>query len=201
MEIPFRGVVYRTASNWFGTIPIEDKPINYLEIGAFYGANLLTVAKTYGKNNASKLYCIDSWVDYNDYTEYKGQHKEIYKMFIENIRGSGESNKIKIINGFSNIELPKLDDEFFDIIYIDANHEPEYVLEDAVLAFRKLKQGGYMIFDDYGWGGDDMTKSGIDGFINGYHKRLKVMIPSGVSKPFNGLPNKQSQVFIRKNIV
>ena len=35
---------------------------------------------------------------------------------------------------------PKFKDEFFDIIYIDGNHEPEYVLEDAVLSFRKLKK-------------------------------------------------------------
>jgi hypothetical protein len=36
-----------------------------------------------------------------------------------------------------------------DIIYIDGNHGPEYVLEDADLSFRKLKNG-IMIFDDYG---------------------------------------------------
>jgi hypothetical protein len=29
-----------------------------------------------------------------------------------------------------------------------------------------------MIFDDYGWGGTDLTKRGIDGFLPGYHKRI-----------------------------
>lgn len=82
-------------------------------------------------------------------------------------------DKIVIQRGFSNIEVPKFADDFFDMIYIDGNHEPDYVLEDAVLSFRKLKVGGVMIFDDYGWGGPDETQRGIDGFLNGYHKRIK----------------------------
>jgi predicted O-methyltransferase YrrM len=98
-------------------------------------------------------------------------------------------NKIKIVinRGYSNAEIPKFQDDFFDIIYIDGNHEPEYVLEDAVLSFRKLKIGGIMIFDDYGWGGPDLTQRGIDGFLSGYHKRITVL----------GL--QECQVFIKKN--
>lgn len=91
-----------------------------------------------------------------------------------------------IKRGFSNLQLPTFEDLFFDIIYIDGNHEPEYLLEDAVLSFRKLKVGGIMIFDDYGWGGPDLTKRGIDAFMNGYHKRIQV------------LGMKDSQVFISK---
>jgi len=26
-----------------------------------------------------------------------------------------------------------------------------------------------MIFDDYGWGGPDLTQKGIDAFLSGYH--------------------------------
>lgn len=32
-----------------------------------------------------------------------------------------------------------------------------------------------MIFDDYGWGGPDLTQRGTDGFLSGYHKRIKVL--------------------------
>ena len=99
---------------------------------------------------------------------------------------AGQQKKIVINRGFSNKVLPTLPDDFFDIIYIDGNHEPEYVLEDAVLSFRKLKKNGIMIFDDYGWGGPDLTQKGIDGFLSGYHKRITF------------LGEKQSQVFIRK---
>jgi len=95
--------------------------------------------------------------------------------------------KINVRRGYSNVEIPKFQDDFFDIIYIDGNHEPEYVLEDAVLSFRKLKRGGMMIFDDYGWNGPMMTQRGIDGFLSGYHKRITV------------LGEINTQVFLRKD--
>jgi len=185
----FVGTHYRLADNWFNHIDVSNysnKQINYLEIGTFYGANILSVAKTYGLHNDSKLYCIDPWEDYDDYPEYKNQQPSIYNSFVNNIENSGVKDKIIINRGYSNLEIPKFQDDFFDIIYIDGNHEPEYVLEDAVLSFRKLKKNGIMIFDDYGWGGPDLTQKGIDGFLSGYHKRI------------NYLGERGSQVFIKK---
>jgi len=189
MSSNFVGIQYRLANNWFNNVDINDfknKPINYLEIGTFYGANLLSVANTYASHNDSKLFCIDPWEDYDEYNEYKNQQLTIYNSFINNIENSGVKDKIIIKRGFSNIEIPSLCDDFFDIIYIDGNHEPEYVLEDAVLSFRKLKKNGIMIFDDYGWGGPDLTQRGIDGFLHGFHKKIVV------------LGEKESQVFIKK---
>jgi predicted O-methyltransferase YrrM len=185
----FIGDSYRLANNWYSTIPVEEyknKSIKYLEIGTFYGANLISVANSYCSHKDSKLYCIDPWKDYDEYPEYKGKQESIYKTFIDNIEKSGNSTKININRGYSNQEILKFDDNFFDIIYIDGNHEPEYVLEDAVLSFRKLKAGGIIIFDDYGWGGPELTKKGIDGFLDGYHKRIKY------------LGEVSTQVFIRK---
>jgi hypothetical protein len=43
-----------------------------------------------------------------------------------------------------------------------------------------------MIFDDYGWGGPDLTQRGIDAFISGYYKRIRTL----------GLI--ESQLFIKK---
>ena len=185
----FVGGQYRLADNWFNHIKLSDysnKQINYLEIGTFYGANILSVSNSYGLHNDSKLYCIDPWEDYDDYPEYKNQQSTIYNSFINNIENSGVKDKIIINRGYSNLEIPKFQDEFFDIIYIDGNHNPEYVCEDAVLSFRKLKKNGIMIFDDYGWGGPDLTQKGIDGFLAAYHKRIKY------------LGEKTTQVFIKK---
>ena len=185
----FVGIQYRLADNWFENINVnsyKDKQINYLEIGTFYGANIISVAHTYGLYKDSKLYCIDPWEDYEEYPEYKKEQSTIYNAFINNIKNSGVKDKIIINRGYSNLEIPKFQDEFFDIIYIDGNHEPEYVLEDAVLSFRKLKKNGIMIFDDYGWGGPDLTKRGIDGFLLGYHKKIKIV------------GEKNTQVFIQK---
>lgn len=183
----FKGVQYRLADNWLNILNSDDytnRPIKYLEIGTFYGANILSVANIYGTHAESQLHCIDPWEDYSDYSEYKNEQSTIYETFLKNIENS---EKIIVHRGYSNSQIPTFQDDFFDIVYVDGNHEPEYVMEDAVLSFRKLKKDGVMIFDDYGWGGPDLTQRGIDGFISGYHKRITVL----------GLVN--NQVFIRKN--
>ncbi len=187
----FSGEKNRLANNWFRVVDVEhykNKPINYLEIGVFHGANVLSVANSYGLHNDSKLYCIDPWEDYEDYPEYKNKQTSIYQSFMNNVENSGAKHKLVINRGYSNNEIPKFENDFFDIIYIDRNHEPEYVLEDAVLSFRKLKKNGIMIFDDYGygWGGPELNKRGIDGFLFGYHKKIKILGESN------------TQVFIKK---
>ena len=190
MNSNFEGINYRLANNWFQTVNVndyKDKPIKYLEIGTFYGANFISVANSYGLHSDSKLYCIDPWEDYEDYPEYKDEQPKIYNTFLKNIENSGSKDKIIINRGYSNREIPKFEDDFFDIIYIDGNHEPDYVMEDAVLCFRKLKKNGIMIFDDYGWGGPDLTQRGIDGFLHGFHKKITI------------LGERNTQVFIRKN--
>ena len=189
MLTDFEGNKFNLADNWFGHVNLDEyknRPIQYLEVGTHYGASVLSVAKTYGSHPDSKLHCIDIWEDYSEYPEYKGEQQNIYKTFLLNVEKSGDKDKLILHRGYSNLEILKLEDNFFDIIYIDGNHEPESVLEDGVLAFRKLKKGGIMIFDDYGWGGPDLTKRGIDGFLSGFHKRVDVL----------GLVN--HQVFTRK---
>lgn len=183
----FQGPIYRLVDNWVDIVPIKDEQINYLEIGAFVGANIYSAVQTYGKNPDSKFYCIDPWEDYNEYPEYKNSQESNYQKFQHNISLLGvKKDQIIPIRGYSNNEIPKFQDDFFDIIYVDGNHEPEFVCEDAVLGFRKLKKGGYMIFDDWGWGGKDLTQAGIEGFCRAYHKRIKI------------LALKNNQVFIQK---
>ena len=77
----FKGIHYRLANHWFNILNVnnyKNVPINYLEIRAFYGGNLISVANTNASNNNSMLYCIDPWKDYDDYIEYKGQQSNIY---------------------------------------------------------------------------------------------------------------------------
>jgi predicted O-methyltransferase YrrM len=183
----FIGLKYRLAEeNWVDIISprvYKRTPINYLEIGTFYGANLLSVAGSYASHPDSKLYCIDPWEDYDEYPEYKGEHTTIYSGFTRNLETSGHKDRVTVCRGYSNNEIPKFQDNFFDIIYIDGNHENEYVLEDAVLSFRKLKKGGILIFDDYEY---YFCKIGVDAFLSAYHKRIEK------------IGERDRQVFVRK---
>lgn len=181
----FRGQAYRMADNWKPFLPVDaTKPLRYIEIGAFYGANLLSVAMTYGAHPQSVFVAIDPWTDYSEYPEYKGQQETIYETFTYNV--APIAHKLSVFRDYSHKVLPTLEDDSFDMVYVDGNHEPEYVLEDAVLAFRKLKVGGILIFDDYGWGGPELTQRGVDSFLCAYQKRL------------TGLGQRDSQIFLRR---
>lgn len=56
------GEKFRLASHWFNILSVDNysnKPINYLEIGSYYGSNIISVANSYGLHEESKLFCIE----------------------------------------------------------------------------------------------------------------------------------------------
>lgn len=50
--------------------------------------------------------------------------------------------------GMSDEQVASLDGTF-DIIYIDAGHDYESVMKDATESLKKIRNGGYIIFNDY----------------------------------------------------
>jgi predicted O-methyltransferase YrrM len=185
------GQQFLTADFWLSEVQPQDRPIKYLEIGVHAGVNALSVARLYANHADSKMWCVDPWIDYKEYREYKGVQEQVFDTFRRNVANFGLSDKVITVRGFSNEKIPEFENDFFDMVYIDGNHEPEVALEDAVLSFRKLKVGGILIFDDYGFDGPDGTSKGIDGFLSGYHKRIQVISTKWTNY---GL----AQVFVRK---
>lgn len=148
---------------------MTDRPINYLEIGVFKGDNVIDMTKSYCKHPNSKLYCVDPWIDYPEYREYKQQIESIYDVFIERINAENLRDKVVVYRDFSHNVVPAFQDSFFDIAFIDGNHETEFVYKDGVMALPKVKSGGTLIFDDYDW---SETKKGIDDFLKDYSTQL-----------------------------
>ena len=169
----YSGPVYKQPDAWWiPHINIDyTSPINYLEIGVFYGIHAIQVSEKL-TNPSSKIQCVDPWVDYNEYHEYLGQQHKIWNAFKENLSKCENRNKFEIHRGFSDDIVPTFSDNFFDIVYVDGNHETEYVYRDGCMSFQKLKKGGYMIFDDY-----DLkeTKVGIDRFIDEYKSMIHII--------------------------
>ncbi len=60
----------------------------------------------------------------------------------------------------------------YDFIYVDASHDKDWVLYDAVNSFSLLKTEGLLIFDDYGWGDCAL---GIDAFTKCFEKHIHVI--------------------------
>ena len=171
-RLGFTGRAFRTATFWTEIIPVSDPPVklNYLEIGTYQGANAMTFEALYGQHNDTQIHCIDPWENYDEYDEYKESQNENYKAFLSNISRAKSLHKYYIHRGYSNEVIPQFADDFFDVIYVDGNHQPQFIMEDAVLSFTKLKVGGYLVFDDYNW---DQASKGIDTFYEAYQKNLE----------------------------
>lgn len=161
-------------SDWEQHIPLPNGPINYLEIGVLDGANVILVSKSYAKHPNSRIYCVDPWMDYDGYPEYKGEQENGYKTFLSNITKLADINKFIIKRGLSDDIVPTFENNFFDIIFVDGNHETEYVYRDGIMALQKVKVGGYIIFDDYLLIGWEQTKRGIDKFIAEFKDKLDI---------------------------
>ena len=176
ISVFYFGTCYRNTDAWYPFIPVfdfKDKPIRYLEIGVHSGCNVMRVALSYALHENSKIYCVDPWVDYAEYEEYKGKQHTVYEEFQANINllAAVHKNKIVVQRGFSHEEVIKFQENYFDIIYVDGNHEAQFVFEDASLSFRRLKVGGYIIFDDYFW--SEGVYRSIGDFYFAYQKHLK----------------------------
>jgi hypothetical protein len=159
--------------NWGPHIPIPNGPINYLEIGVADGANAILVSKSYAKHPDSRIYCVDPWIDYDEYPEYKGEQQVGFSTFLSNIQKL-TTNKFIIVRGMSDRIVPTFANEFFDIIFVDGNHETEYVYRDGIMALQKVKVGGYIVFDDYisTW---KQTMVGIDKFIGEFKDKIDII--------------------------
>jgi predicted O-methyltransferase YrrM len=165
---------YKFTANWFGSeeqiedlrsiLPDSNSEIKMLEIGSYEGRSTVWFLDNLLRNEKSTITCIDPWMDYsqdekslNSYdsetSEWKFGTNKIIDTFLYNIETSNKSNKVIVERGLSSKVLPKLllNENKYDIIFIDGNHVAPFVLLDAVLSWDLLKVGGIMIFDDYLW--------------------------------------------------
>ena len=146
--------------------------IEYLEIGSLHGASLLAFHRMFGPNVHSTS--IDPFSSCDHYSEYTNIHDKNYEIYKKNTTQLGSKN-IHFKKPSHEI-LPFLPNDYYDVIYIDGNHNLSNILEDCTLCYRKLKQNGYMIIDDVDWGhGNENTRLTVLAFINAYTKNATVV--------------------------
>jgi hypothetical protein len=150
LPLGFKGNVYNMSFKWKEIINPTNEPIKVLEIGAYHGANVCCLTKTHAIHPDSEIHCVDPWGDYEQYPEYKDQQRTNYSKFIHNISQlhPTDLNKIHLHRVKSEEAWSRFADGMFDIIYIDGNHERNFVFEDALMSLKKVKKGGWLVFDD-----------------------------------------------------
>lgn len=82
------------------------------------------------------LYLIDPWKDKPE------QYKKVYNKF-------AGSDAVYIFKGTSSEAESRLDNDFFDFVYIDGDHSYQGVRNDLCNYYPKVKKGGLLCGDDY----------------------------------------------------
>jgi predicted O-methyltransferase YrrM len=136
-----------------------------LEIGCFEGRSTCWMLENMLADDGT-IYCVDTFKGGQEHSNLNLTN--LRKVFEENVYIAQKLNQeVNVIEKLSSKALATLitKETEFDFIYVDGSHEMMDVLTDAVMAFKVLKPGGVMLFDDYG-GGQDVRKA-VDLFLIG----------------------------------
>lgn len=128
-----------------------NKDLKIAEIGTYMGrcAAMWNVILT-NKDINYEYYTIDHFLGS---AEHKGSNSPSYVTALENLEPV--KDKLTVLNVSSVEASTKFEDEYFDVVYIDASHEYEFVKQDIIAWLPKVKKGGIICGDDYikGWPG------------------------------------------------
>jgi len=182
------------AKNFWDQLMPQLKPKKLLEIGSYEGASACYLIDNLASASAIELHCLDTWE--GGVEHQKGGTAEVNMGSVEArfkhntaqaIANASHPVELVVHKGYSEVGLVELlaagQKGSFDFIYVDGSHQAPDVLSDAVLAFKLLRVGGIMAFDDYLWSENlpsDMDpircpKPAVDAFTNLYCRKLRVL--------------------------
>ncbi|MCA9091160.1 MAG: class I SAM-dependent methyltransferase [Planctomycetaceae bacterium] len=146
----------KTWSTFFPKMLDCSKPVHMIQIGVFEGMDLVWCLQNVLTHPDSRALAIDPWL---------GDSRP-RKQFINgaDVRAANNlspwKDKVLIVRDFSDSFLRGLGSdgvvinkrgivaEQWDLVVIDGDHRAPAVLKDAHHAYRLLRVGGYMVFDD-----------------------------------------------------
>ena len=155
---------YEFSQDWFShNIPIWQEHLGSLagqanlkvcEVGSFQGMSACWLLDHILTHPSAQITCIEP---------------NFQPEFDRNIAKTGATEKVVKRVGISDDIFPTLPHRSFDLIYVDGCHLAKFVRRDGKRAWRKLKPGGILIFDDYDWTDpeypDQDPKLGIDAVL------------------------------------
>ena len=159
-----------------------NKNWNVLEIGSYAGASAELISYYVGK-----LICCDLWEEYITPIE---RANIAYKDFLVTKEMNPNITECK---KNSNEFVKEIQDQTFDMIYIDADHEYNSVKNDISLWFPKVKPGGIICGHDYFMDG---VRIAVDEFFG--KENIKYFKDSSWSykKPESNISSKQKKFSI-----
>lgn len=116
-----------------------------VEVGVCDGDFSEVLAKS---NPQMKLFSIDPWRPLPEYHDYRS--KEIFEqMFVNATFKLQKYTNCEMVRKLSTEAVNDFKDESLDMVYIDANHRLEFVINDISIWLPKLRNGGIIAGHDY----------------------------------------------------
>lgn len=147
--------------------------LRFLEIGSFEGNSACWLLDNVLTGDDSTVTCIDLFPSRAE------------ALFDENIGKTGAAGKVIKLKGDSKEILPTLSRGAFDFVYVDGSHTAVDTLEDAILAWKLVRPGGLLVFDDYTISenrmlailspGTEQTGVAVDAFLKVYKGQYELL--------------------------
>ena len=146
----------------------NDKPIKVAELGILQGKGIPLFLNNL---NIKEYHGVDAFTNYEEnkdgsYELMKNHGLEIYNQLNKIYE---QENRIHIHKGFTTDVVNKFDDNYFDLIFIDAGHNYTQISADIKLWYPKMKTGGIFSGDDFYF--EDIQQA-VTEFVN--KKNLKL---------------------------
>ncbi|MGB8366459.1 MAG: class I SAM-dependent methyltransferase [Rhizomicrobium sp.] len=172
---------YQFTTDWFSGFiknfernlaQFKGTPAKFIEIGTYEGRSTVWLLDNILTHPQAQLHSIDPYPK---------------PLFFSNAKQAGVLDEATgMARGLTfyaskSVEvLRQLPMNTFDFVYVDGDHSTSAALQDAVLSFALLKEGGILAFDDYlwnDWKNDKYgtTKLGIDAFMTVFRNELEVL--------------------------
>jgi len=147
--------------------------LRFLQLGAYTGDASIWILENILTGQYSKLTDVDTWQGSDEEAHKEMDFDEVYNIYLKKISKYYKQVRVERCTTFDFLLAQYGCDrplgEYFEFIYIDADHTTVGVLLDAELSWPLLKSGGIMAFDDYEWGSHLplhlRAKPGIDLFL------------------------------------
>jgi predicted O-methyltransferase YrrM len=150
--------------------------LQFLQLGAYTGDATVWLLDNVLSDETSHLTDVDTWQGSDEIA-----HHDINFSDVEQVYDSKTSH-YKNLTKFKGTTIEWLKAapfDYYDFIYVDADHTAAGVLIDAELSFLSVKPGGIIAFDDYLWtegrGAHLEPKSGINVFIDRHKEDLEII--------------------------
>jgi predicted O-methyltransferase YrrM len=163
---------------WFAE-SITAAPISCLEIGSWQGTSATWLLDKIISRRGGILTCIDTFEGSSEHQPWLHTlGATLEQLFDYNITATGHSHLCRKLVGRSQDILLDLSDQSYDFVYIDGAHEAKFVIQDAILSWKVLRSGGFLIFDDIDYhfssSPDQDTIKAINAFTTWFGTELEI---------------------------